>query len=63
MELCVVDTEDVTGDQGREEDMELRDALRLYIGGTGGMSSDPRYTLDDMDGRRGDDFKVPDSAS
>lgn len=63
LEVCVVETEDVTGDHGREEAIELRDALRLYSGGTGGMSSDRRYVLDDMDGRRGDDFTVPERSS
>ena len=27
---CAVDAEEVTGDQGREEAIELREALRLY---------------------------------
>jgi hypothetical protein len=40
LEVGAVDVE-VTGDQGRDEAIELRDKLRLYvlaIGGTGGIS-------------------------
>jgi len=42
LDVGAVDTEEVTGDHGRDDDIELLDKLRLYAspsGGTGGMSS------------------------
>ena len=42
LDVGAVDTDEVTGDHGRDDDMELLDELRLYeslSGGTGGMSS------------------------
>lgn len=42
LEVGAVETDDVTGDHGRDDDIELLDKLRLYgsaSGGTGGISS------------------------
>lgn len=58
-----METEDVTGDHGREEAIELRDRLRLYIGGTGGISSAELRGRPEMDGRRGDCLMVPPRSS
>ena len=56
VEDCAVEV-DVTGDHGREEAIELRERLRLYSGGTGGISSEVRGR--DTDGLRGDCLTVP----
>ena len=52
----------MTGDQGLEEAIELRDRLRLYIVGTGGISSDVRGRFE-TEGRRGDCLTVPPRSS
>ena len=51
----------MTGDHGREEAIELRDKLRLYMVGTGGISSEVR-ARPETEGRRGDCFTVPRSS-
>lgn len=65
LEDCAVDTEDVTGDHGRDDAIELRETLRLYVGysgGTGGISSECRYAPV-REGRRGEDLRVADRSS
>jgi hypothetical protein len=42
LDVGAVDTDEVTGDHGLDDDIELLDKLRLYgslSGGTGGMPS------------------------
>lgn len=50
-----MDTEDVIGDHGREEAIDVREALRRW--GVLGMSSDRRY-IGETDGLRDDDLVV-----
>ncbi len=59
VEDCAVETEEVTGDHGREDAMELRDRLRLYKGGTGGISSEEECAKPATDGLRDDFLIVP----
>ena len=54
VEDCAVEAEDVTGDHGREEAIELRDRLRLYIVGIGGISSVDVRGRPETEGLRGD---------
>lgn len=63
MEDCAVETEEVTGDHGREDAMELRDRLRLYRVGTGGISSEKECDRPATDGLRDDFLTVPDRSS
>ncbi len=57
VEDCAVE-EVVTGDHGREEAIELRDRLRLYNAGIGGISS-VEVRGRETDGLRGDCLIVP----